>query len=77
MNATVDKPTAQTQAIPEGHTAAIFRSDGTVYASGNMKEMRGQWECLPFILAGGMTDMYTYALLAVDGKWYRASWMQC
>ena len=65
--------TAQTQTIPQGHTAAIFKSDGSVYASGNMKEMNGKWQELPF---KAENDIYVHALLAIDGKWYRTSWMQ-
>ena len=64
---------AQTETIPQEHTAAIFRSDGTVYASGNMQETTDKWKSLPFEAAH---DIYTYALLAIDGKWYRTSWQQ-
>ena len=67
--------TAQVDTIPEGHTAAILRSNGTVYASGSMKEMNHKWEILPFTV--DCRDIYTLALLAIDDKWYRASWLQC
>ena len=64
---------AQVKEIPKEHTTAILRSDGSVYDSGSLDEMKHKWNSLPF---DAISDIFTFAVHAIDGKWYRTSWQQ-
>ncbi|KKN23690.1 hypothetical protein LCGC14_0902490 [marine sediment metagenome] len=65
--------TAQLEAVPKEHTTAIISEGGGVYSSGTLNEMKAKWDVLPFDAPAGL---YTFAVNAIDGKWYRTSWQQ-
>lgn len=65
--------TAQVDKVPAEHTTAILRSDGSIYASGNLASMNNKWQLLPF---EAEADTYIFAVHAIDSKWYRTSWVQ-
>ena len=58
--------------IPVEHTAAIVEGS-TVYYSGKIQDTKVKWDNLPFDATHGI---YQYILKAINGKWYRYTWMQ-
>ena len=58
--------------IPSDHTVAIIKGE-EIYYSGMMKDSKAKWESLPFDTGHGI---YQYIMKAINGKWYRHTWMQ-
>ena len=61
------------QDIPKEHTAAIIRGQDDVVYSGKIKDTTAKWDNLPF---SGLSGLFQFALYAIDGKWYRTTWVE-
>ena len=57
--------------VPQSHTTAILHNE-TILHSGMLVDCKNRWEQLPFYQNHGL---YSFAVKAIDGKWYLASWM--
>ena len=59
--------------IPSEHTAAIIKGQDEVVYSGKIKDATKEWDNMVF---SGIHGIFQFACFAIDGTWYRTSWMQ-